>query len=137
MTNLNPGDVFTGDGYCIKCKEKREFSAVITVVQSRLIAKGYCTYCGTKLNRILGAYMRPPERLTDISAAYEQTIKKAQADWDKVKARIVQIYGLTADDVARATGKFEPIPSIEDIARAYDGCDDPACTLCKNPPPNG
>jgi len=135
MSDLMPGDVFTGDGYCIKCKEKREFSAVVSVVQSRLIARGYCPVCGTKLNRILGAYMRPPkgDPLTDIGVAYEQMIKNAQADWDKVKARIVQIYGLTHDDVARATGKFEPIPSIEDIAKAYDGCDDPACTLCKNP----
>jgi Domain of unknown function (DUF5679) len=177
MSDPRPGAPWTGNGYCIKCKEMREFTAVVSVVQSRLIVKGYCSYCGTKLNRILGAYLRPPERLplvqcnndhphsghrysrrglalytawcdgvawppkdyplTDIRAAYEKTIKEEQADWDRVKARIIQIYGLTADDVARATGKFEPIPSVEDIARAYDGCDDPRCSWCKNPHPNG
>ena len=46
---------YTGDAYCVKCKEKRDFTGEIKVSESgRRMAQGICPVCGTKLNRILG-----------------------------------------------------------------------------------
>jgi hypothetical protein len=50
------GDVAeTYNGYCVKCKEKRDFDGeVVTSDSGRRMAKGACPVCGTKMNRILG-----------------------------------------------------------------------------------
>ena len=50
---------WSGDAYCIKCKEKREMkNGVVRVSDSgRRMAVGVCPVCGTKLNRILGKHM--------------------------------------------------------------------------------
>jgi hypothetical protein len=50
------GDVAeTYNGYCVKCKEKRDFQGEVNVSESgRRMAKGQCPVCGTKMNRILG-----------------------------------------------------------------------------------
>ena len=46
---------YTGEAYCVKCKEKRDFTGEIRVSESgRRMAQGTCPVCGTKLNRILG-----------------------------------------------------------------------------------
>ncbi len=43
------------EGYCVKCKEKREFDGEVRVSESgRRMAQGTCPVCGTKMNRILG-----------------------------------------------------------------------------------
>ncbi|MFN2625082.1 MAG: DUF5679 domain-containing protein [Mycobacteriales bacterium] len=43
------------EGYCVKCKEKREFDGEVTETENgRRMAKGTCPVCGTKMNRILG-----------------------------------------------------------------------------------
>jgi hypothetical protein len=43
------------EGYCVKCKEKREFDGEVKVSESgRRMAQGPCPVCGTKMNRILG-----------------------------------------------------------------------------------
>jgi len=45
----------TYNGYCVKCKEKRDFEGEVSVSDSgRRMAKGPCPVCGTKMNRILG-----------------------------------------------------------------------------------
>jgi hypothetical protein len=45
----------TYEGYCVKCKEKREFEGEVSTSDSgRRMAKGQCPVCGTKMNRILG-----------------------------------------------------------------------------------
>jgi hypothetical protein len=45
----------TYNGYCVKCKEKRDFQGEVSVSESgRRMAKGQCPVCGTKMNRILG-----------------------------------------------------------------------------------
>ncbi len=45
----------TYNGYCVKCKEKRDFQGeVVTSDSGRRMAKGSCPVCGTKMNRILG-----------------------------------------------------------------------------------
>ncbi len=45
----------TYEGYCVKCKAKREFEGETSVSDSgRRMAKGICPVCGTKMNRILG-----------------------------------------------------------------------------------
>jgi hypothetical protein len=45
----------TYNGYCVKCKEKRDFEGeVVTSDSGRRMAKGQCPVCGTKMNRILG-----------------------------------------------------------------------------------
>ena len=48
-------ETYTGEAYCVKCKEKRDFTGEVKVSQSgRRMAQGTCPVCGTKLNRILG-----------------------------------------------------------------------------------
>ncbi len=43
------------NGYCVKCKEKRDFDGEVKVSDSgRRMAQGLCPVCGTKMNRILG-----------------------------------------------------------------------------------
>jgi hypothetical protein len=45
----------TYEGYCVKCKEKRQFEGEVRVSDSgRRMAQGTCPVCGTKMNRILG-----------------------------------------------------------------------------------
>ena len=45
---------YTGTAYCVKCKEKREFTGVIVVNEKGTrMAQGLCPVCGTKVNRIL------------------------------------------------------------------------------------
>ena len=42
-------------GYCVKCKEKREFEGTVTISKTNMrMAKGPCPVCGTTVNRILG-----------------------------------------------------------------------------------
>ncbi len=48
-------ETYTGDFYCVKCKEKRETTGNVVVSENgRRMAKGKCPVCGTNLNRILG-----------------------------------------------------------------------------------
>lgn len=48
-------ETWSGDFYCVKCKEKRETSGEVHVSdKGTRMAKGICPVCGTKLNRILG-----------------------------------------------------------------------------------
>jgi hypothetical protein len=45
----------TYNGYCVKCKEKRDFEGEVTVTKTGMrMAKGPCPVCGTTVNRILG-----------------------------------------------------------------------------------
>ena len=45
----------TYNGYCVKCKDKRDFEGqVVTTDSGRRMAKGKCPVCGTTMNRILG-----------------------------------------------------------------------------------
>ena len=45
----------TYNGYCVKCREKRDFEGAVSVSDSgRRMAKGKCPVCGTTMNRILG-----------------------------------------------------------------------------------
>ncbi|MGH8882312.1 MAG: DUF5679 domain-containing protein [Stackebrandtia sp.] len=45
----------TYNGYCVKCREKRDFEGQVEETASgRRMAKGVCPVCGTKMNRILG-----------------------------------------------------------------------------------
>ncbi len=43
-------------GYCVKCKAKREMKneKEVTMKNKRKAMKGECTKCGTKMFRILG-----------------------------------------------------------------------------------
>ena len=45
----------TYNGYCVKCKEKRDFEGNVEVSKTGMnMAKGKCPVCGTTVNRILG-----------------------------------------------------------------------------------
>ena len=45
----------TYNGYCVKCKEKRDFEGQVAVTKTGMrMAKGPCPVCGTTVNRILG-----------------------------------------------------------------------------------
>jgi hypothetical protein len=46
----------TYEGYCVKCKEKRQFEGQeVTLANGRPAAQGTCPVCGTKMNRMLGS----------------------------------------------------------------------------------
>jgi hypothetical protein len=46
---------YSGEAYCVKCKEKRQFEGDVVVNdKGTKMAKGKCSVCGTTLNRILG-----------------------------------------------------------------------------------
>ena len=48
-------DTYSGEFYCVKCKEKREASGDVVVTDNGTrMAKAKCPECGTNLNRILG-----------------------------------------------------------------------------------
>ena len=42
------------NGYCVKCKDKRDFDGDVAETNGRRMAKGTCPVCGTRMNRILG-----------------------------------------------------------------------------------
>ena len=43
------------NGYCVKCKDKRDFDGEVTETKTGMrMAKGKCPVCGTTVNRILG-----------------------------------------------------------------------------------
>lgn len=45
----------TYNGYCVKCKEKRDFQGTVAISKTGMrMAKGACPVCGTTVNRILG-----------------------------------------------------------------------------------
>ncbi|MBB4960098.1 DUF5679 domain-containing protein [Micromonospora sp. NPDC003197] len=45
----------TYNGYCVKCKEKRDFEGTVEVSKTGMnMAKGKCPVCSTTVNRILG-----------------------------------------------------------------------------------
>lgn len=44
----------TYNGYCVKCRAKRDFSGEVTETNGRRMAKGTCPVCGTRMTRILG-----------------------------------------------------------------------------------
>ncbi|WP_144018902.1 DUF5679 domain-containing protein [Demequina sp. NBRC 110056] len=46
---------YSGEFYCVKCKDKRTTEGDVVVSENgRRMAKATCPECGTKLNRILG-----------------------------------------------------------------------------------
>lgn len=48
-------ETYTGEFYCVKCKEKREATGDVKVNdKGTRMAKAKCPVCGTNLNRILG-----------------------------------------------------------------------------------
>jgi len=48
-------DIYEGEFYCVKCKEKRTATGNVVVnAKGTRMAKGKCPVCGTNLNRILG-----------------------------------------------------------------------------------
>ncbi len=49
-------DTYSGEVYCVKCREKREVTdaAIEEKDNGRRIAKGKCPVCGTTVTRILG-----------------------------------------------------------------------------------
>ena len=48
-------ETYTGEAYCVKCKEKRDAKGEVVVnAKGTKMAKGKCPVCGTNLNRILG-----------------------------------------------------------------------------------
>jgi hypothetical protein len=55
MRSANVADeMYSGEFYCVKCKEKRQAEGKVVETNGRRMAKGQCPVCGTNLNRILG-----------------------------------------------------------------------------------
>lgn len=56
LSKLFKGDEKMADGYCVKCKTKREMkdSKEVTMKNGRKAVKGKCSKCGTGMYKILG-----------------------------------------------------------------------------------
>ena len=54
--------VFMAEGYCVKCKAKREIADGVeeTMKNGRKAIKGKCPVCGTVMFKILGGKATPP-----------------------------------------------------------------------------
>jgi len=91
-------------------------------------------------------------KFTDPGPAYATSVEWHQKDVERLSGMINddpgpvdlgRVLGMTEGQVNRlglpenvtVTFTRTPPPGVTDIAKAYDGCDDPACTLCKNPTP--
>ena len=47
-------EIWEGSFYCVKCKEKRDFTGEVVVNdKGRRMAKGKCSVCGTNLTKFL------------------------------------------------------------------------------------
>ena len=56
---------YTGEAYCVKCKEKRAFTGNVEETNGRRFAKRICPVCGTTVPRIQGKAGRTtPARAT-------------------------------------------------------------------------
>jgi hypothetical protein len=45
---------YSGNAYCVKCKEKRDFTGEVVVNEKGTrMAKGQCPVCGTKVTKFL------------------------------------------------------------------------------------
>jgi hypothetical protein len=54
-SRFEEADVTSYEGYCVKCREKRQFDGnEVELANGRRAAQGTCPTCGTKMNRILG-----------------------------------------------------------------------------------
>eukprot|EP00808_Paulinella_micropora_P017388 g82987.t1 len=48
-------EAYSGEAYCVKCKEKKPFDGFVKISdKGRRMAQGICPTCGTKMNRLLG-----------------------------------------------------------------------------------
>ena len=47
------GEKYSGEFYCVKCKEKRQTEGNIEEANGRRMAKAECPVCSTKLTRFL------------------------------------------------------------------------------------
>jgi hypothetical protein len=55
VPNAKTGETGTYNGYCVKCKEKRDFKGAVEISKSGMnMAKGKCPVCGTTVCRIMG-----------------------------------------------------------------------------------
>ena len=56
------GNNFMPEGYCVKCKAKKEISDAVeeTMKNGRKAIKGKCPTCGTVMFKILGGKATPP-----------------------------------------------------------------------------
>ena len=94
----------TYEGYCVKCKEKRQFEGEeVTLANGRPAAQGTCPVCGTKMNRMLASKSRPASAPADREWApsgalgslqmryWLETLgcPKNQVDSDKLAGRLV------------------------------------------------
>ena len=68
-----PQKAQTYNGYCVKCKEKRDFEGTVEVTKTGMnMAKGKCPVCGTTVNRILGKGLTTP-RVETLAPAARRT----------------------------------------------------------------
>jgi hypothetical protein len=56
------GKILMPEGYCVKCKAKKEISNAVeeTMKNGRKAIKGKCPTCGTVMFKILGGKATPP-----------------------------------------------------------------------------
>jgi hypothetical protein len=69
--NLNPRSFIMAEGYCVKCKAKKEIANGVeeTMKNGRKAIKGKCPTCGTVMFKILGGKATPPASTPPPAAA--------------------------------------------------------------------
>jgi len=72
---MEPGQssIFMPEGYCVKCKAKKEIvdAVEVTTKNGRKAIKGKCPTCGTVMYKILGGKATPASTATAGAASAE------------------------------------------------------------------
>ena len=132
----------TYEGYCVKCREKREFHGHVEETDSgRRMAKGTCPVCGTKMNRILANL---PHREQDWDEHDEDGHRQggngrgpvfSDSNKDEVKAAVVAAAeGLPAEEIAEAVSEVAD-DITEAVAEAEQAAPAPAKATRRPPRP--
>jgi hypothetical protein len=132
----------TYEGYCVKCRQKREFHGHVEESDSgRRMAKGTCPECGTKMNRILANL---PHTEQDWDEHDDDGHRQSgngrgpvfsDSNKDEVKAAVVAAAeGLPAEEIAEAVSEVAA-DITEAVADAEQAAPAPARATRRPPRP--
>jgi hypothetical protein len=90
----------TYEGYCVKCREKREFHGHVEETDSgRRMAKGTCPVCGTKMNRILANLPHHDQE------SFDTPDDPADVETEVKAAVVAAAEGVPADEIAEVVSE--------------------------------
>ena len=94
---------YSGEAYCVKCKEKREFTGEVVVSASgRRMAQGICPVCGT----YVATYMEGPRGPIGVINVAGLNIE----EFRNLPVTLTSLEGETPDErIARRVSRWTPM----------------------------